>query len=51
MMQQEALRELEMIRQQGESRSLIISATGTGKTIMSALDMRQVQPENSFCRT
>ncbi|HAR6484644.1 TPA: DEAD/DEAH box helicase [Staphylococcus pseudintermedius] len=45
MMQQEALRELEMIRQQGESRGLIISATGTGKTIMSALDVRQVQPE------
>ncbi|HEC2148929.1 TPA: DEAD/DEAH box helicase [Staphylococcus delphini] len=45
MMQQEALKSLERLRDQGERRGLIISATGTGKTIMSALDVRQFQPE------
>ncbi|ARJ50689.1 DUF3427 domain-containing protein [Staphylococcus lutrae] len=43
-MQQEALKELQAIRARGEKRGLIVSATGTGKTIMSALDVRYFQP-------
>jgi superfamily II DNA or RNA helicase/HKD family nuclease len=44
-MQVEALREIELVRRQGRNRALVISATGTGKTILAALDVQQVQPE------
>lgn len=40
-MQVKALKNLENIRSKGESKSLIISATGTGKTVLSALDAKQ----------
>ena len=44
-MQQEALLALDLVRSQGAERAIIVSATGTGKTILSALDVRQIAPE------
>ena len=43
-MQQEALNSLREARLQGAKRAVIISATGTGKTILSALDVQTVNP-------
>ncbi|WP_347042250.1 DEAD/DEAH box helicase [Brachybacterium nesterenkovii] len=43
-MQTEALAELDLVRDQGESRALIVSATGTGKTILAALAARRIGP-------
>ncbi|WP_456283874.1 DEAD/DEAH box helicase [Microbacterium sp. JZ101] len=43
-MQREALLSLAQLRQDGKSRAIIISATGTGKTILSALDVRACAP-------
>ena len=43
-MQQAALKALADVRASGEKRAIIISATGTGKTILSALDVRAVAP-------
>jgi superfamily II DNA or RNA helicase/HKD family nuclease len=37
-MQKEALANLDRIRQQGKNKALIVSATGTGKTFLSAFD-------------
>ena len=44
MMQQDALLALDFARAQGAERAIVISATGTGKTILSALDVRSVDP-------
>lgn len=44
-MQSEALKELEKVRLSGESKAIVISATGTGKTILSALEVRAAHPE------
>lgn len=44
-MQVEALAEIEKIRASGEDRAIVISATGTGKTILAALDVRAVDPK------
>ena len=44
-MQMEALARLDEVRAAGEKRALVISATGTGKTILSALDVRAVDPQ------
>lgn len=44
-MQVEALTAIDLIRARGERRALVVSATGTGKTILAALDVRTVQPE------
>lgn len=44
-MQQDALIAIDAIRSEGKSRVLVISATGTGKTILSALDVRAARPE------
>ena len=44
-MQLEALVSLKNLREQGESKALIISATGTGKTFLSAFDVASVQPK------
>ena len=41
MMQVPALKRLEVVRREGHTRSLIISATGTGKTVLSAFDVKQ----------
>lgn len=43
-MQQVALMQLEAVRAQGNRRAIVISATGTGKTMLSALDVRSVDP-------
>jgi superfamily II DNA or RNA helicase/HKD family nuclease len=43
-MQQDALLALDFARAQGAERAIIISATGTGKTMLSALDVRSVAP-------
>lgn len=43
-MQQDALLSLDFVRAEGARRAIIISATGTGKTILSALDVRAVNP-------
>ena len=44
-MQQDALLALDLVRSQGAERAIIVSATGTGKTILSALDVRQIAPQ------
>ncbi|MGO3233641.1 MAG: DUF3427 domain-containing protein [Microbacterium sp.] len=43
-MQNEALSEIQKLRDSGERRAVIVSATGTGKTILSALDVRSFKP-------
>ncbi len=43
-MQQDALMALDFTRAQGADRAIIISATGTGKTMLSALDVRAMNP-------
>ncbi|TQF65791.1 DUF3427 domain-containing protein [Rhodococcus spelaei] len=44
-MQVEALEAIDLVRDAGERRAVVISATGTGKTILSALDVRAVGPQ------
>lgn len=44
-MQQEAMRSLYNLRERGAKRSLLISATGTGKTYLSAFDVRAMNPK------
>lgn len=44
-MQVKALEGLETVRKNGARRALVISATGTGKTYLSAFDVKQFQPE------
>lgn len=43
-MQNEALQRLDGLRERGESQAVVISATGTGKTYLSALDALQCHP-------
>lgn len=44
-MQREALANLKRLREQGERRAIIVSATGTGKTYLSAFDVREYRPK------
>lgn len=44
-MQEEALCNLDTLRRQGKDKALLISATGTGKTYLSAFDVRNVSPK------
>lgn len=44
-MQTEALEEIQKVRDAGETRAVVVSATGTGKTILSALDVRAANPQ------
>ncbi len=44
-MQVEALSSLDELRLQGESKALLISATGTGKTFLAAFDVAQQKPK------
>lgn len=44
-MQTVALKSLEALRKRGERRGLVISATGTGKTYLSAFDVRVARPK------
>ncbi len=43
-MQVEALTQIASVRKSGEHRAVVVSATGTGKTILAALDVRAVDP-------
>ncbi len=44
-MQRQATENLERLRSFGEKKALVIAATGTGKTYMSAFDVKQVKPK------
>ena len=44
-MQEEALKNLQNLRENNQNKALLISATGTGKTILSALDVKNVNPK------
>lgn len=44
-MQEEALKGLKAIRDSGKKKALVISATGTGKTYLSAFDVHQFEPK------
>ncbi len=44
-MQREALLSMKELRDQGERKALLISATGTGKTYLAALDVHQYKPK------
>lgn len=44
-MQIEAVRSLENLRRENKDRALLISATGTGKTYLSAFDVQNVKPK------
>ena len=44
-MQAEALGNLALCRDEGKPRALVISATGTGKTYLAALDVKQAEPK------
>lgn len=44
-MQEKALLELKKLREIGENKALLISATGTGKTYLSAFDVMEVKPK------
>ena len=44
-MQKEALQSIEILRGQGKNKALLISATGTGKTYLSAFDVAKYQPK------
>lgn len=44
-MQQAALQQIQAVRDAGQDKGLIISATGTGKTYLSAFDVRRFQPK------
>ncbi|MBB5335382.1 DUF3427 domain-containing protein [Pectinatus brassicae] len=44
-MQQKALTALKNLRHNKENKALLISATGTGKTILSALDVKSFKPQ------
>lgn len=41
LMQKDALKSLRLVRESGQTRSLVVSATGTGKTVLSAVDVEQ----------
>ncbi|NLK95284.1 MAG: DEAD/DEAH box helicase [Clostridiales bacterium] len=45
MMQKEAIKNLERLRKAGEVKGLVIAATGTGKTYLSAFDVMQFNPK------
>lgn len=44
-MQKQAMENLERIRSYGEKKALVVAATGTGKTYMSAFDVRSNKPK------
>lgn len=44
-MQADALEALEKLRNEGSEKGLVISATGTGKTFLSAFDVQRVDPK------
>jgi len=47
-MQVSAIQALDRIRQKGANKALIVSATGTGKTYLSAFDLRNYNPQRAL---
>jgi len=47
-MQVSAIKALDAMRAKGKTKSLLISATGTGKTYLSAFDLRNVNPQKAL---
>ncbi|MFC0362738.1 DEAD/DEAH box helicase [Enterococcus canintestini] len=47
-MQKVALKNLQELRKKGATRGIIISATGTGKTYLAALDVKQAKPKRTL---
>ncbi len=45
MLQQQAMEKLAYLRKKNQTKALVVAATGTGKTYMSAFDVKQVQPD------
>ena len=45
LMQEEALKNLSLLRKENKNKALIISATGTGKTYLSAFDVKNFDPK------
>lgn len=45
LMQREALENISHLREEGKDKALLISATGTGKTYLSAFDVQQFKPK------
>lgn len=45
LMQKEALDNIDQIRKEGKTKALLISATGTGKTYLSAFDVKRFKPK------
>jgi len=45
LMQREALRNIELLREKNKQKALLISATGTGKTYLSAFDVENCKPK------
>ena len=45
-MQEEAIKNLKHLRDKGKEKALLISATGTGKTYLSAFDVREFNPDH-----
>lgn len=45
LMQMEALKKIEQLRNEGKTKALLISATGTGKTYLSAFDTKEFNPK------
>jgi superfamily II DNA or RNA helicase/HKD family nuclease len=45
LMQEQAIDRLQTLRSQGETKALVIAATGTGKTFLAAFDAFQVDPK------
>lgn len=43
-MQKQAVSNLEFLRKRGQSKALIVAATGTGKTYLSAFDVKKAKP-------
>ncbi|MBL1230243.1 DEAD/DEAH box helicase [Enterococcus sp. BWB1-3] len=44
-MQKQALREIQKVRNEGKQKALVVSATGTGKTYLSAFDVKSFAPK------
>jgi HKD family nuclease len=44
-MQKKALENLQLLRSEGKTKSILVSATGTGKTFLSAFDARMFNPK------
>ncbi|WP_200829137.1 DUF3427 domain-containing protein [Arcanobacterium ihumii] len=48
LMQTRALEQIALLREAGERRAVVISATGTGKTILAALALKEAQPKRGL---